>query len=281
MARGRMLSKTLSVSQRFNSIEPAGDIPAEFAQLLFTLLLPHTDDFGRMSGDPFSVKMTALPASLRPIEQFTAALKMLHAAKLIDLYEVDAAIFLQISKFEEHQSGLHKRTASKIPAPSGKFPEIPGNSRSRARAELNRTELKGRERTSTTDVPNLRQGDSSESPQNPLAPPQKSHSNGTPANVTMDEALAARVGAFVERYPTIYAKVRNGARYLVKQSRDFDAFVQLVNNFGAPPNDARLDVLLEVFLKMPEKRANNIPGTPNQFLNMVPECDRLLREHGR
>lgn len=132
-----MISKSLSVSQRFNTIRDGPDVPAEFAQLLFTLLLPHTDDFGRMSGDPFSVKMTVLPASQRSIEHFAAALESLHAVHLIELYEAEAEIFLQISKFEEHQSGLHKRTESKLPAPSGKFPELPGNSRSRARAELN------------------------------------------------------------------------------------------------------------------------------------------------
>lgn len=151
-----MISKTLSVSQRFNTIRELPDVSAEFAQLLFTLLLPHTDDFGRMSGDPFSIKMTVLPASLRPIEHFAAALESLHIVKLIELYEADSAIYLQISKFEEHQSGLHKRTESKIPVPSGNFPELPGNSRSRARAELNLTERKGTEGKRTEE--NLTQG---------------------------------------------------------------------------------------------------------------------------
>jgi hypothetical protein len=152
MARGRMLSKTLSVSKRFNSI--TGEL-AEFSQLLFTLLVPHVDDFGRMSGDPFSLKMTVLPASSRPLAEFSSALETLHAAKLITVYDNEGDIWIQVNKFEEHQIGLHKRTASKIPPPnghgSGNFPEIPGNSGSRARAELNRTELKRREEKITCE----------------------------------------------------------------------------------------------------------------------------------
>lgn len=149
MARGRMLSKTLSVSRRFNAIAETAEELTEFTQLLYALLVPHTDDFGRMSGDPFSLKMTVLPASSRALGDFTAALNILHDVHLITVYEMNSDIWLQVNKFDEHQVGLHKRTESKIPSPldgtSRKFPEVPGNSWSRARAELNLTEGKGTE----------------------------------------------------------------------------------------------------------------------------------------
>lgn len=141
-----MLSKTISVSKRFNSLpEMAGEL-AEFCQLLFALIVPHVDDFGRMTADPFSVKMTVMPASSRLLPDFTAALHALHDSELLTVYRSkDGDIWLQVSKFDEHQVGLHKRTESKIPAPepdnSRNFPELPGNSWSRARAELNLTEL--------------------------------------------------------------------------------------------------------------------------------------------
>lgn len=148
MARGRILSKSLSCSRRFNALVETQNGLAEFSQLLFALLIPHTDDFGRMPGDPFSVKMNVFPASPRTLSDFHQALRALHDSELITVYQRDTAdIWLQVNKFEDHQSGLHKRTESKIPAPKKdaprKFPEIPGNSWSRARAEENRT---GRER---------------------------------------------------------------------------------------------------------------------------------------
>lgn len=191
-----MISKTLSVSQRFNTVPDTPEVPAEFAQLLFTLLLPHTDDFGRMSGDPFSIKMTVLPASVRPIEQFAAALESLHSVRLIELYEADSAIYLQISKFEEHQSGLHKRTESKLPAPSGKFPELPGNSRSRARAELNGTEQKGTEQNRTQGSNNdLVRGGSPHTTSDPellAAPLKPPNGNGNGGNGNGHHQTTAR-----------------------------------------------------------------------------------------
>lgn len=144
-----MLSKSLSCSRRFNALTESQNGLAEFCQLLYTLLIPHVDDFGRMTGDPFSIKMTVLPASPRPISEFWQALSALHDVGLIAVYQDKGDIWLQVNKFDDHQTGLHKRTESRIPKPSGKFPEIPGNSWSRARAEENRTELKGTEEKST------------------------------------------------------------------------------------------------------------------------------------
>ncbi len=148
MARGRIVSKSLSCSRRFNALTDRQNGLAEFTQLLFTLLIPHTDDFGRMTGDPFSVKMTVLPASPRPLGEFIQAMRALHEVELITVYQSSQSdIWLQVNKFDNHQTGLHKRTTSHIPEPkksdSGTFPEFPGNSWSRARAEENGTEGKG------------------------------------------------------------------------------------------------------------------------------------------
>jgi hypothetical protein len=150
MARGRILSKSLSCSRRFNSLSDSQNGLAEFTQLLFAMLIPHTDDFGRMPGDAFSVKMAVFPASPRSLDEFTKALQALHDSELVTVYPGETIdIWLQINKFEDHQTGLHKRTKSNIPAPipgnSRNFPDIPGNSWSRARAEENRTEGKGTE----------------------------------------------------------------------------------------------------------------------------------------
>lgn len=89
--------------------------------------------------------------------------------------------------------------------------------------------------------------------------------------------LNDRIADFSERYPEIYARVRSGAHYPANPVRDFPNFEKLVMGW---PSD-RLELMLEVFLLMPAKEANNVPGTPGQFLHMAPECDRRLREHGR
>lgn len=82
----------------------------------------------------------------------------------------------------------------------------------------------------------------------------------------------------MRRYPQIYAKVRSGAQYRVLEARDNPAFFDLCDR---EPDDRRLDALLELFLSVKSRDFLNSPGTPRQFLHMLPECDRLLREHGR
>ena len=95
-----------------------------------------------------------------------------------------------------------------------------------------------------------------------------------------DDHLAVRAGAFLQRYPDIYARCRSGAHYRPKEARDFPTALELVS---AHPSDDRLDSLLEVFLRMTRDAARgmNHPGTVNQFAHLAPDCDRLLREHGR
>ena len=150
-----MLSKSLGCSRRFNALHDVEPGIAEFAQLLFAMLIPHVDDFGRITGDPLSIKLAVLPASGRPLADFVTALHALHTVELITVYYAKNDIWLQVSKFDDHQTGLHKRTASLVPPipkdDSGKFPEIPGNSWSRARAEENRTEEKGTEGKGTEE----------------------------------------------------------------------------------------------------------------------------------
>lgn len=94
----------------------------------------------------------------------------------------------------------------------------------------------------------------------------------------IEEAKAiAACQVFSERYPEIFARVRKahypGTAY---GNRDYPNFMRLVRAWPVP----RLEQMLEVFLLMNARDSNNIPGTPGQFLNMAPECDRRLRENG-
>lgn len=134
MARARLIAASLGSSRKFHALQSSAQFP-EFAQLLFVLLVPNSDDFGRMKGDAFTVKFRIFPGSTRPEAEFERALDDLAGVGLIDRYTVDGEIFLQVNKFEDHQQNLHKRTSSK-------FPESPGMSGAR---EENGTERKGTE----------------------------------------------------------------------------------------------------------------------------------------
>mgnify|MGYP001393291040 CR=1 FL=1 len=133
-----MINKSISVSEKVNI-----KLPNLFDKLLFTWMIPHADDFGRLPGSPAKIKALVVPmldVTLKEVEQ---AIQNMHNAELIIWYSIDSEKYIQIRNFENHQSGLHKRTKSKFPEPpehSGKFPEIPPEGKGR---EQNRTELKG------------------------------------------------------------------------------------------------------------------------------------------
>jgi len=136
-----MISKSLSTSRRFAHLNTeAGDL-AEFSQTLFTLLVVHADDFGRLSGDTFTIKHLVFPTSPRTLEHFDTALGALVRVGLIKRYSVNGNDYLEIERWDDHQTGLHKRTKSRVPEPQ--FPEIPGNSGNFQNfpAQLNRTKL--------------------------------------------------------------------------------------------------------------------------------------------
>jgi len=140
-----MISRVLSTSKKRAALHQVVPGLAEFCQQLYPLLVAHADDFGRLSGDSFTVKHGIDPTSPRPIEDFARALQALNDVGLITWYPAADRQFIQIEKFEPHQSGLHKRTSSVFPAPeaSGKVPE-PGVSRKfpveEKRTEQNLTE---------------------------------------------------------------------------------------------------------------------------------------------
>src|SRR5215831_13765216 len=101
MARARLLSKSLGCSRRFNALLESHNGLAEFAQLLYAMLIPHADDFGRLTGDPFSVRLMVMPASPRPVEDFADAIRALHDVDLVTVYEIANDLWIQINKFDE------------------------------------------------------------------------------------------------------------------------------------------------------------------------------------
>lgn len=121
MAERRMISKIISISEKVNSL-------SLFGRLLYTWMIPHADDFGRLPGSPVKVKALVVPLADESIKDVEEALAEMHRRGLILWYEVNGEKFIQITNFEKHQQGLHKRTKSKFPAPPSDIPEIPGSS---------------------------------------------------------------------------------------------------------------------------------------------------------
>jgi len=123
-----MISKSLGSSRKFHALFQQGGEIGEFCQLLFPLIVVNVDDFGRMAGDAFTVKHVVLPSSPRSESDFVRALDLLAQIGLIERYDVDGETYLQVCRFDEHQSGLHKRTGSNFPEPPASMHTFPGNS---------------------------------------------------------------------------------------------------------------------------------------------------------
>lgn len=143
MAERRCVSKCISISEKVNLL------PDIFDMLLFTWLIPHTDDFGRLAGSPAKVKALVVPMMDKTIKDVEQSLLHLHQAELIHWYEETGEKVVQIINFEKHQQGLHKRTKSRFPeAPinSRNFPEIPSEGKGReGKGKGREEEEKGRE----------------------------------------------------------------------------------------------------------------------------------------
>jgi hypothetical protein len=138
-----MISKSLSTSEKYARLVEFAPTLAEFCHALYPLVVSHTDDFGRLQGDTFTVKHQCYPASIRSLQEFAAALQAMHDVELIIWYEIQSKRFIQIVQFERHQSGLHKRTRStfpRVPGTSGNEQENPGQEKG---TELKRTKEKG------------------------------------------------------------------------------------------------------------------------------------------
>jgi DnaD/phage-associated family protein len=121
MAERRMVGKVISISEKVNSL-------SLFGRLLYTWMIPHADDFGRLPGSPAKVRALVVPMADETVKDVEQALADMHERGLIIWYEVNGERFIQITNFEKHQQGLHKRTKSKFPEPPDEFREIPGNS---------------------------------------------------------------------------------------------------------------------------------------------------------
>lgn len=245
MARGRMISKTLGHSRKYAALPIEAGKLGEFAQALFSMLVANSDDFGRQAGDPYTVKLAVWPSSRRKESDFTVALTAMHRVGLIQWYDDNGQQFIEITDFEKHQSGLHKRTHSAFPAPSGKFPEIPGQ-------------------------PNLIEPN--------LTKPIQSSESATTAEADEDLAIGvsgADVAGFLKRFCESYSKHRFGAKYLVRRQVD----VPLVRRLLAVYDSPRLEKLSVVLLTTDDEWISHTDRGIGILSTKAAWLDGLLSEH--
>lgn len=141
MANRRMISKSISVSEQVNGM-------SILARLLFTWMIPHADDWGRMAGNARTIRALVIPLVDTTDTDVEDALQEIEGAGLISRYSASRTQLLCFPTWESHQLGLHRRTASKYPEPpvvQDEFQEVPGSSglREEKGTEQKRTEGKG------------------------------------------------------------------------------------------------------------------------------------------
>lgn len=119
MARGRFVSKEISIDKKVNELKDP------WAMLGFTWLITQADVDGRTYGDPELVKSMIFPRqrdiSVEDVERF---IRQWVDAGMIDWYEVDGEMFIQFLNFEKHQVGIRrdKEPVSAIPENPAKKP---------------------------------------------------------------------------------------------------------------------------------------------------------------
>lgn len=124
MATRRMVHKSISVDKSVNSL-------SDFAGLLYTWIIPHLDDFGKIEGDATVIKALVVPLRPQSIEEVEQALQeILMQVRSVERYEVNEKFILRYKNFDEYQIGLSKRTKSKFsdnPKSTNNSTEIPIN----------------------------------------------------------------------------------------------------------------------------------------------------------
>ena len=113
MARGRMISKAISLDEKVDALSD------DTARLLFTWMIAHLDVDGRMYGDArlfLSIVAPRRNISLLRIEKY---LMEFETQGLILRYHINGNTFLFSPNFNKHQPGLRKEkeAQSQIPPP--------------------------------------------------------------------------------------------------------------------------------------------------------------------
>ena len=112
MANSRLLYKKISYSRQLNGV-------SDHAQLIFSWMIPHLDNFGKIEGEAELIKAIVRPhRPLSEVEKIETSILELIEAKLIMRYEVKGEKIIAFPTFDKHQkNGINRRTESMFPDP--------------------------------------------------------------------------------------------------------------------------------------------------------------------
>lgn len=96
MAQARMLHKKISLSSQVNSLSLK-------AQLLFTWLIPHADDRGRLKGEAVYIKATVVPMKKWSSNVIEDLINEIVDAKLIYRWQDAQGSYIQLIKWDIYQ----------------------------------------------------------------------------------------------------------------------------------------------------------------------------------
>lgn len=97
-----MISKSISTSQKLARV-------SDFAALLYTWIIPHTDDMGRMDGDNLLIKAKVVPLRKKSALKIECSLRELEKTGLILRYKVLRNTYLQVVDFHFFQTFKNDR----------------------------------------------------------------------------------------------------------------------------------------------------------------------------
>lgn len=147
MAERRMISKSISTSLKINKL-------SDRAALLYTWMIPHTDDFGHLEGDPMSIRAKIVPMREFKIEEIENDVKEMVKVGVVKSYEGGGQKYIEINNFNDFQTFRPDRPRRmEYPFPPGSVvPDMTvGNQRQptgvivrRKLSEVKLSEVKGR-----------------------------------------------------------------------------------------------------------------------------------------
>ena len=97
MAKARMLHTKISVSVQVNRLS----LPA---RLLFSWLIPHADDEGRLNGDPEFIKARVVPMTKWSFKKIREYLEEIKNQRLIYYWQENDEWFIEFIKWNDHQT---------------------------------------------------------------------------------------------------------------------------------------------------------------------------------
>jgi len=110
--RARMLHASISNSERVARLSCDG------ARLLFTWLIPHCDNLGRLRAEPIQLKASVMPRHVSTLPQLKRWTDEMHRLGLVQVYTSQGQRFLVVNNWSQYQRlHVNHSTSSNLPPP--------------------------------------------------------------------------------------------------------------------------------------------------------------------